>query len=151
MAGTAVPQQYVEADAPTATPTPGATTTLQGPPAKKFKGADVIPFVPEPPPRGDPKAGKGAGKTRANDCSVHDGRKYLKNRAGHGLCRGFQAGTCSRLNTWSLCSADGWSAHQCEYCLQVGHGSGDTRKCPMQRGGGGNPKAKAKAGGRRRR
>ena len=151
--GNASPQAYVEGDAPTAQPT-NETTGYGGRPLKHPRGtATVTPHVPAPPqPTGPTPRRPGKAKearTQKEDKSVWDGSKYLKNRNGACVCKGFQSGQCNRLNSWSLCSQDGYSCHQCELCLQVGHGSHEAAKCPKQGKGAGRRGGKTGKGGRR--
>ena len=145
LAGSAKPGDVIGDDAPVRPP-PTSTTQPASEPYPKRPRLDTtttVPYVPAPPrPEGyAPRQGKG---TPRNDLSVHDGTKYLKNRAGACLCPGYQTGMCTRLNTWNLCAQDGQSAHQCEVCLMVGHGSSETTKCPKQKGAG-----KGRGAGRR--
>ena len=84
------------------------------------------------PPNPHVVSRKAGGKGKGEDLSVWDGSKFLKTRNGTCICRGYQDGSCQRMNSWNLCAYDGSSAHQCELCLMVGHGSGDKTKCPKQ-------------------
>ena len=154
--GNASPEAYVEGDAPTADPL-NQPAAYGGRPLKRPRGVGtVIPHVPSPPQPTvtAPTPKKAGGKQREGryqkeDKSVWDGSKYIKNRAGACVCKGFQTGQCTRLNTWSLCANDGYSAHQCELCLQVGHGSHEAAKCPKQSKGTGKRAGKTGRGGKR--
>ena len=130
LAGTARISEFLDEDVKTKRPTePGANHER---PVKQHRTeGTIVPYVPNPPvPTGGatPRGGKGRGSGKGEDLSVWDGSKYLKNRAGASLCRGYQTGACLRLNSWNLCAQDGCSAHQCEICLMVGHGSSEVNK-----------------------
>ena len=152
MAGTARPAHFIETDAPVKR-APGPISDQDTKPQKHHRYEEhattaIVPYVPPPPnPHATPRKG---GKKGGEDLSVHDGQKYLKNRAGACICKGYQSGACARQNSWNLCAQDGVSAHQCEVCLMVGHGAGDKAKCPRQRsgkGGRGGKGAGARGGG----
>ena len=135
LAGTAKPAHFIEDDAlvkrPAAPITGGDTRPTKQHRYEPNATTAIVPYVPPPP---NPAAGKGkGGRKGAEDWSVHDGQKYLKNRAGASICKGYQSGACCRQNSWNLCSSDGVSAHQCEVCLMVGHGSSEQNKCPRQK------------------
>ena len=134
LAGTARPGQFVDDDAPSRSPPQPAKATEDTRPTKYARTvapSTTIPYVPAPPnPHVVPR--KAGGKGKGEDLSVWDGSKFLKTRNGTSICRGYQDGSCQRMNSWNLCSYDGSSAHQCELCLMVGHGSGDRTKCPKQ-------------------
>ena len=137
LAGTARMSEFLDEDVKTKRPTgPGENTDR---PHKQHRtGGEIVPYVPTPPvpTGGTPRSGKGRGGGKGEDHSVWDGSKYLKNRAGASLCRGYQTGVCLRQNSYNLCAQDGCSAHQCDICLMVGHGSSEVAKCPRQGGAG---------------
>ena len=96
--GNAYPGQYFDGDALTSEPLHEYTETGARP-LKKRRGVDaahVVPYVPEPPPHHPTLAGDRGGKRARNggtDKSIHDGVKFLKNRAGCNLCRGLSDGS----------------------------------------------------------
>ena len=156
MAGTARPTDFIDGDALTKR-TGGkrrrdddSEDDVGAPPRKRRgvrQGGAHIPFVPKPPGAEQRLQQQG----QVTDQSVWDGTKYLKNRAGVDLCKGYQTGRCNRINSYNKCSHDGTSAHQCEICLMVGHGSNEPNKCPKQRGtvgGKGAGRGRGKGGGR---
>ena len=133
LAGTARPGQFVDDDAPSRTPAQLAHAAEETRPNKHARTQPTpttIPYVPAPPnPHPTPRM---VGKGKGEDLSVWDGTKFIKARSGTHVCRGYQDGTCQRMNSWNLCAYDGTSARQCELCLMVGHGSSEKAKCPKQ-------------------
>ena len=160
MAGTARPCDFIDGDALTRRPSGKRgrgeeASDDDSPPRKRRRnrGGNQIPYVPKPP-------GAEQRQYQANgvgDLSVWDGAKYIKNRAGSDICKGYQTGHCCRIDSYNKCAHDGRSAHQCEVCLMVGHGSSEQGKCPKQRGtkptgrggkGGGRGRARGGRGGK---
>ena len=95
-AGTAKPSDYIEDDAPVKCPgsdTAAAHLQAGGQPKKGiYSSGTVVPFVPAPPTPTHDRPPKGGRKGGSEDLSVHDGAKYLRNRGGHAICKGYQTG-----------------------------------------------------------
>lgn len=150
LAKVATAETFVEGDALIASPgaaasanpnvTTGASTGSVGNPGKrKFDdyhappGGSQLPWM-----RGPCKGGKGkSAKAEPEDLSQWNGSCYTRARSGAPICKGYQAGTCFRLNQQHRCAVDNKSVHQCNLCLMVGHGSEESHKCPAQGGGSG--------------
>eukprot|EP00971_Amphidinium_carterae_P221094 4389548-Amphidinium_carterae.1 len=64
---------------------------------------------------------------------VKDGR-FIANRRGEEICRGWQDGSCGITVRGNKCSKDNSRVHQCDKCLSTDHGSVDctSAKEPQQ-------------------
>ena len=139
VSGSANVEQYIDGDV--------LTTAAGGRGSKRQAAAEeeeeYAPFW-QPPMNPGPGRRRGAaggagggkgGKPPKGDLSEHNGRVYTKTRAGISPCAGFQIGQCNRVNNQGRCANDHHSAHQCNICLMVGHGSSDRAACPKQKVG----------------
>ena len=93
--------------------------------------------APPPPPK------KQRGNAQGELChQVVDG-KHQVNRSGVKLCQAFQTGQCGPTRRNNQCPRNPAEIHQCEHCLETGHGSAYPHPCTR------TPKApsRSKAGG----